>query len=304
MSDDRAMLAAVGAPVMERARLMRWVICAVATLALTPSAFAGDFSILRGSEPTYHWGGVYGGVQGGYTSANVNLAPAAGPDVGEILRVTTIEADEQISQWPVLSNRSPASASVGGFVGYNFEWESIILGAELNYNRVSLSASSDGSLTRSFTDSGNLPTGHHLFYTLNDSAHAALSMSDIAQFRFRAGWEASNFLPYAFAGFAVGRANVSSSATISYSAVDFPDSENPPLVPLYTAADPLTFGPQSQGNTQNNAFAYGVSMGFGTEIALTSNVFVRAELEHIYFAPVDGVQVSVSTARVGAGLKF
>ena len=96
---------------------MRWVICAVATLALTPSAFAGDFSILRGSEPTYHWGGVYGGVQAGYTSANVNLAPAAGPDVGEILRVTTIEADQQISDWPVLSNRSPASASGGGFNG-------------------------------------------------------------------------------------------------------------------------------------------------------------------------------------------
>jgi opacity protein-like surface antigen len=285
---------------MERTRLMRWVICAAVTLAFAPSAFAGDFSILRGSEPTYHWGGVYGGVQGGYTSADIGLAPAAGPDIAYILRETTIETDQQISNWPVLSNRSPASASAGGFVGYNLEWENIILGLELNYNHVQLAASSDGALSRSFTDSGNLPAGHHYLYTVDVAAHAALSMTDIAQFRARAGWEAGNFLPYAFAGFAVGRANVSSSATVSYSAIDFPDSENPPLTPLPNLSVPA----QTQGNSQNNAYAYGVSMGFGADVALTANVFVRAELEHIYFAPVDGIQVSVSSARVGAGLKF
>jgi outer membrane immunogenic protein len=282
-------------------RPMRRVICALVVLALPSSAFAGDFDILRGPVATYRWAGVYGGVQGGYTSSTVKLAPAAGPDISYLLRNQAILLDQQISQWPLLSNRTPSSEGVGGFVGYNLEWENtIILGLELNYNHVSLSASSSGVLpNQGFTDSTNLPAGHHYVYSLTASGQASLSMTDIAQFRARAGWEAGNFLPYAFAGFAVGRANISSTATISYTAVDHPDSEVPALPPL----NPLSFF-GTQGNSQNNALAYGVSMGFGTDIALTANLFVRAELEHIYFAPVDGVQVSVSTARVGAGLKF
>lgn len=280
---------------------MRSVICALALLTLPTSAFAGDFDILRGTVATYRWAGFYGGAQGGYTSSTIKLAPGSGPNISYILRNQAILSDQQISQWPLLQNRSPSSAGVGGFVGYNLEWENtIILGLELNYNRVSLSASSAGGLlNQGFTDSTNLPTGHHYVYDLNATGQASLSMSDIAQLRARAGWEAGNFLPYAFAGLAIGRANVSSTATISYTAVDHPDSEVPPLTPL----NPLSFS-GTQGNTQNNALAYGVSMGFGTDIALTANLFVRAELEHIYFAPVDGVQVSVSTARVGAGLKF
>jgi outer membrane immunogenic protein len=280
---------------------MRSVVCALALLTLPTSAFAGDFDILRGTVATYRWAGFYGGAQGGYTSSTVKLAPGSGPNLSYILRNQAILSDQQISQWPLLQNRSPSSGGIGGFVGYNLEWENtIILGLELNYNRVSLSASSAGALlNQGFTDSTNLPAGHHYVYDLNASGQASLSMSDIAQLRARAGWEAGNFLPYAFAGLAIGRANVSSTATISYTAVDHPDSEVPALTPL----NPLSFS-GTQGNTQNNALAYGVSMGFGTDIALTANVFVRAELEHIYFAPVDGVQVSVSTARVGAGLKF
>ncbi len=125
-------------------------------------------------------------------------------------------------------------------------------------------------------------------------------MSTIAQFRVRAGWGRGNFLPYAFAGFAVGRANVSSSATISYTAVDFPILR-PPLVPLYTAADPLTFGPQFQGNS---TWLYGFTRRrrLGCR-ARATNMFVRAEFEYIQFAQVD-IPILISTARVGAGLKF
>jgi outer membrane immunogenic protein len=50
--------------------------------------------------------------------------------------------------------------------------------------------------------------------------------------------------------------------------------------------------------------AVGVAAGLGTDYALTPNVFVRGEFEYIYFAAVYGVQVSVITGRVGAGVKF
>jgi hypothetical protein len=33
-------------------------------------------------------------------------------------------------------------------------------------------------------------------------------------------------------------------------------------------------------------------------------LFVRGELEYIYFAPVDGIRLSISSARAGVGYKF
>jgi opacity protein-like surface antigen len=170
----------------------------------------------------------------------------------------------------------------------------------VNYNHVWLSSSSTGALTRQFTDSGNLPAGHHYFYTLTSSASAAMSMSDIATFRARAGWQAGQFLPYGFAGLAIGRMSVTSSATVAYSATDFPDSQQPPLTPLPDLVVPA----QTQSNTTGQTFAYGFASGIGVDVALLPNFFVRGEYEFIYFAPVDGVQLNIQTARVGAGFKF
>lgn len=278
---------------------MRWVVCAVFVLAITPPAFAGDM-MLRGSEPVYHWGGVYGGAQVGYTSSEINFGTAASNDIGFILRDAAIEQNEQISQWTVLSSRSPSSAGAGGFVGYNSEWDDLILGLELNYNRVTLKASSADSISRSFTDSTNLPAGHNYFYSATVGAQSSISMQDIAELRARAGWEAGIFLPYVFGGVAVTRANITSTGTVSYTATDEPASEVPPLTPL----PPLAFGPVSQSSGQNNALVYGAAMGVGVDMAVLPNLFIRGELEYTYFAPVDGIHVTLSTARLGAGFKF
>jgi outer membrane immunogenic protein len=283
---------------------MRSVVCALALLTLPTSAFAGDFDILRGTVPTYRWAGFYAGGDFGYSSANVNFGQAAGPDISTILRETAIEQDEQISQWPVLGGDSnPQSMNFGGFVGYNTEWENVVLGLEADYSRVSLTATSSGQLTRIFTDNTNLPPGHNLSYTLTASGQAAVKMTDVASLRARFGWEAGNFLPYAFAGLALSRASVSNSGTVFYTAVDYPDSEVPPLTPLYTTANPLVFGPVTQTSTQTT-MAYGVDAGVGLDFAVSSHVFVRGELEYIYFAPFDGIRLSISSARAGVGYKF
>jgi opacity protein-like surface antigen len=284
---------------MERARLMRWLICAVVVLGLAPSAFAEDFGVLRGPEPTYHWGGFYGGVQSGYSTAPINFSQAASPQIGYILRNTAIEADEQISQWSVLGSDYPYSASAGGFVGYNVEWDNVVLGLELNYNRVSLSASSSGALTRNFTDSNNLPAGHSYFYSVSVGSESSLHITDIGTFRARAGWEVGNVLPYAFAGLAVSHANISTGTSVGYTAVDFVESETPPLTPLPN----LAVGPTGLANA-NGALEYGFATGLGVDVALLPNLFVRGEFEYIYFAPTDGIQVSVTSARVGVGVKF
>jgi opacity protein-like surface antigen len=304
------------------------VIVALTVLTFASPAVAADADILRGSDvfvPTvpaipvappayaarpantrYHWGGVYGGVQAGYSSSVINFNLAAGPQIAYILRETAIEQDHQISGWNVLGSESTGNVGAGGFVGYNSEWEDVILGFEMNYNHVALSASSSGSLTRSFTDSTNLPTGHSYLYNLTVNSQSALAMTDIATFRARAGWEAGNFLPYGFAGVAVGRANVSTTTSVPYTAVDYPLPQVPPLTPLpnlnCNPASVCGDGPLTTG--QNGAFAYGVTTGIGLDVALMPNLFVRGEIEYIYFAPLSGTQVSVASARVGVGLKY
>lgn len=284
---------------MENAAVRR-VICAAIVLACAPNAYAGDFDILRGTVPTYHWGGFYAAGQVGFSSANANFGTATRSEVAFILRNTTINADEGLSNWAVLpSQRSTGAGGLGGFVGYNVEWQDIVLGLEANYNRVSLTTSSSGSESRTFFDSNGLPSGHNYFYNATVSAQSSLHMTDIATFRARAGVEVSNFLPYGFVGFALGRANYSNSANVQFTAVDEPAAQVPPLTPLPS----LAFN-QSQGQAQDSTFVYGVTTGIGTDIGLLPNVFLRGELEYIYFFPVDGIHVTVASARVGAGVKF
>jgi len=280
---------------------VRWVICALMAVAFAPSAYAGDFDVLRGPVPTYRWGGFYAGGQVEYSSANVNFGTATANDVAFILRNTTIEADEGLSQWAVLPPvNSKNGTGVGGFVGYNVEWEDLVLGLEADYNRVSFTASSSGSEERSFVDNNNIPAGHSYFYDATVSAKSELQMTDIATFRARAGWELSNFLPYGFFGFALGRANYTTSASVQYTAVDYPAVTTPPTTPL----PDLDFGPVTQGQSQDGAYVYGFSTGFGTDIGITPNIFLRGELEYIYFFPIDGIHVTIASARVGAGIKF
>jgi outer membrane immunogenic protein len=279
---------------------MRWLICAGALLALTPRAYAGDFDTLRGPMPAYNWSGFYGGGQVGYSTANMDLSGAVGPEVAFILRNTTIEKDQDISGWSVLGSRHPANTGFGGFVGYNVGWESVIFGGEINYNHVSISAASSGGLTRQFTDSGNLPAGHHYFYTTTVQGDASASVTDIATFRTRIGWQADRFLPYGFAGLAVGRMQYSSAASVAYTATDFPDSENPPLTPLLPINQPAI----SDSNAQRQAFVYGFTTGLGVDAAILPHVFVRGEYEFIYFFPLGGIQINVQSARVGVGYKF
>ncbi len=279
---------------------MRSVICAVALLALPTSAFAGDFDILRGTVPTYKWSGFYGGAQGGFSNSTIKFGTAASSQLAFLLRGLAIEQDEQISSWNVMGTHTTSSPGFGGFVGYNMEWENLIVGVEANYNHLSLSQTAGSSLSRSFTDSTALPPGHNFFYDVTVGGSASIHITDIATFRARAGIEEGCFLPYAFAGLAVARANTSTAASLGYTFQDFPDSETPPLAPLPSGS----FGPISTSNAQSNAIGYGVATGLGVDVGLLPNVFVRGELEYVYLAPINGIQASIASVRLGAGLKF
>ncbi len=58
----------------------------------------------------------------------------------------------------------------------------------------------------------------------------------------------------------------------------------------------------SQGRSNN--FVPGWTAGLGFEYRIYAGLFARAEYEHIGFAPIENVNVTVNTARIGLGYQF
>jgi len=298
---------------------MRRLLVALGLMGLLSPAFAADYElpILRGSVPTlpvsstptsyvvgppnppYHWGGVYGGGQGGYSSSAINFANGVGPLVGNILRSSSLAND--VSDWAVLGSSSTASASYGGFVGYNTEWEDVVLGLEVNYNRVSLTSVAKDSITRSFTDNTSAPPNTTYQYDITVTGSSSIHMTDVATFRARAGWDVGQFLPYAFGGLALGRADVAQTASVSGTRTD--TIQNPVSGTTITLPPIPVDLPGPQSDAQQGKFAYGFAAGLGMDVALSSNVFARAEWEYVSFA-INGMMVNTNTFRGGVGIKF
>jgi outer membrane immunogenic protein len=279
---------------------MRSVICALALLAVPTSAMAGDFDILRGSEPTVHWGGIYGGVQAGYSSANMDFSGGVGPLVADAVRSSSLADD--LTGWEVLGAMSTNSVNYGGFVGYNSEWEDVILGFEVNYNRPSLMGDSSSSISRIFVDNTAAPPNTTYQYDMTVSGSSSVHLTDVATFRARAGWEAGRFLPYIFGGLALGRADVLQVADVSGTRTAIVTD---PVSGTTTTNSPTTVNlPGPQTNSQQGMFAYGFTAGIGADVALLQNVFARAEWEYVGFAPIDGTKLTINTVRGGVGVKF
>jgi outer membrane immunogenic protein len=278
---------------------MRIAVIAVTIAVLAQQASAADapFPILRGTQtdeigppPVFRWEGVYGGVQVGGNSAHVDFQDATKSIVGFALRQSTLEAEHRVSEWPVLSGEHTRSASFGGFIGYNTQFEDVVLGIEGNYNHTAFSTSQADSLTRVVT------TADGIAYTTRVTASALMSIKDYATLRARAGWAIGPFLPYAMIGFAFGTADITRTAFVD-------GMQQAPAVDPNPAPPPSFFGPW--GSTESKtAYIYGYSAGGGLDFALTKNIFIRGEYEYVSFSPTLGVRASINTARVGGGLKF
>jgi len=286
---------------------MRRVVVGLAMLGLAQSAFAADLDdALRGSTaPTYHWGGVYAGGQVGYSSANVDFGNGVSSLINFALRNTRVNADLNVSDLTVLGKRDTNSTSFGGFVGYNWEYEEVILGVEANYSRMNVLAAASDQIGRVFPDTNVSP---NYVYDVQVTGKTSIHITDLATLRGRAGWEAGRFLPYGFLGFAVGRADTSSSATVAFCGYDS-------VTPALATSDPI--GCASPGNptgtrvaqspqTQAKAgqFIFGGATGLGVDVAILPNVFLRGEWEYVQFLPINGMHVGINSFRTGAGVMF
>lgn len=279
---------------------MRWVIGALFVLGFAPQVFAADLDILRGAEPVgppsfTNWTGFYVGGDWGYTNDATDFSHATNSLVSYSLRQTTLETDDNVSSWSVLGNASTTTTTPSGFVGFNTQWENLILGLEGDYAYASASATATSSpISRQVSAGGNT-------YDVTVEGSASLRLVDYASLRARAGWIFNNFLPYGFVGFVVGRGDLTRTSLV----FGQENPSSPPVVPCDFALSPscVDFSyPNSQ--SQTNAIMYGGSVGLGLDYALTSHIFLRGEFEYVRFLPLDDVLVTLTSARIGAGFKF
>jgi opacity protein-like surface antigen len=264
----------------------------------TSSASAADlgYDELRGAilddEPVGQpdWSGVYAGAQAGYANANVDFGNATSDLVAHILRDTIIENEAQVSNWTALSDRDARRGAYGAFIGYNSQWDDVVLGFELNYNHSDLEAKSSDQLGRGFVTSDNYT------YNVGIDAQSSVKITDYMTFRGRAGYVIGSFLPYATLGLAVGRANVQRSVAVSADAYDYSGAGRPPL-----SLDP---NPTVLTDNKNNDFTYGLAAGVGLDVLVAQNVFLRGEYEYIRFTSFSKAKADISTVRGAVGVKF
>jgi outer membrane immunogenic protein len=287
------MIASGAAPMRHgiKGRQMRWVICAVFVVGFVPHVFAADLDILRGSEsvgpPSYpNWSGFYFGGHWGYSDTNADFSQSTPPPVTYQLPGTAEVLTNHLNL-PVLGVANQSDMTYGGFVGYDSQWEDLVLGIEGNFSHAAgtLNAPTATPLRAAASDgAGNT-------YTTVFSTTGTLTNLNYAELRGRVGLILGSFLPYGFLGPVVGLADVNLSTNVTGT--------------CNAGSTPTCTGFSFTATTgRNPAIIYGGAIGGGVDYAITPNVFLRGEFEYVRFLWFDQVMVTVASARVGAGIKF
>lgn len=275
---------------------MRRFCCALVVLGwLASPAAAQDFALLRGMQTVgpatfTRWTGFYVGGQFGLSNGSADFSQSTGPGIATALQGTYLEADFAPSQWATLGIGNASAVSFGGFLGYNAQWQDLILGIEANFNRSTLRINApDTPVARDLPKDG---AGNAWSLVLTGTG--SMTTFDSGTFRARAGYVVGDFLPYGFIGMALGIANVSISSTLAGLEWTSGTVGTPP-------STPVSFSGSAGGNME---VLYGFAVGGGVDVLLTPNIFVRAEFEFDQFRPPPDISLWMVTARVGAGWKF
>jgi hypothetical protein len=212
-----------GAP-FRRSQGLRAGLAALTLILMAPAAaVAADLpEFLRGtlSPSNTDWNGVYFGAQIGVANMDTDFGNAASQWVGSNLSNTTLQGQYNVSSWALMPSNTITGQSYGAFVGYNVQWDELVLGFDMAYNHMSslTSSSSAGSINRTVTTSDGT-------YDVNISGQASDQLIDYATVRGRAGYAFGQFLPYVVLGAAVGGFDYTTTANLQVCGPDFPDTE-------------------------------------------------------------------------------
>jgi outer membrane immunogenic protein len=280
---------------------MRLLVRGLLLAGVASPAFAGDIdnSWLRGSSsfpadppPFQRWNGLYGGGQVGADFYGIDFRNVVGTSITTIQGLDANFSGIPLSSFPRLTNMDSKGISYGGFVGYNYQIDDVVLGFELDFNRATLTGSIADVESHSYYVSANSSLYRTTFNVITSASAAAAEYGTI---RVRAGWAYGDFLPYVFAGVSLGQVNTTGSVNVNYLGT---------LVPL-SGTGPATIGGNwTLANINHGKWLAGFDVGLGIDYAVTRNIFVRGEAEYLQLADQNDIRTSVASVRAGAGLKF
>ncbi len=277
---------------MRRLRIVLRSLAIGAAVAVVPpgAAVAGGWldAPLRGSlfDGYALWEGFYAGGHATYVSGGADFSEVSQSAVADALRNASLDGTFSISGLPLFGKSDSNGSGFGGFVGYNWQWDDVVLGLEATYTKSDWSAVSASSI-RQQTTSGTID------HDMTLRASSSIKLIDYTSLRGRAGYATGQFLPYGLIGFVVGRADVATSATVVDTQTN--TSTNPPTVTT-------VIGQGSDG--RSDKFIYGYSIGAGLDVALTPNIFARGEYEHVQFFGLGGLHLYLNNIRAGLGVRF
>lgn len=236
-----------------------------------------DLPILRGSytdgasAPRPNWQGLYVGGQAAYGSITSDRNSST---FNTALESTFVPpAGVPPYTWTALGQAHGTGVGYGGFAGYNWQWDDVVIGLEGNYLHTGLSALTNAT--------GITYAGTPLAVATTTYSSARVNLTDFGSARIRAGYVMGCFLPYAFAGTGFGSQTVQSNIAAT------------------PAPDPL-FGPVS--SRTKTKLVYGYSAGVGVDVMLVGGLFMRAEYE--YQRVTSTIESNINSARLGVGYKF
>jgi opacity protein-like surface antigen len=269
---------------------MRRILLVAAMWGAASAAHAADMPdlpVLRGAftdgltVSRVNWAGSYIGGQVGYGSSDENFNGSTNNMMAALLADTLVESEMHVSSWHLgLGKASQRSTGYGAFAGYNGQWDDVVLGLEISYLHGSFGGTATASEARALTLSDGFT------HSVTATSSSSIDIKDMATFRGRAGYAFGCFLPYMFAGFALGNADI--IQTVRAEDVIYPGA--------------IALMPLTATNAQHNHLIYGYTGGLGFDVNLVGGLFLRAEYEYVRFTAA--VDTSINTARLGLGYKF
>jgi opacity protein-like surface antigen len=273
---------------------MRRFLLAAVMYGAASVAQAADMPFLRGSftdvlsTGTVNWQGAYFGAHASHGASDMNFTNSGQDLLAKLLNNVQLEGQFNISQWPLLSTTHMQNSGYGGFVGYNWQWTDAVVALELNYTHGNFFGANSGSQARSFV----YPTDY--MSAVAASSSASMKVTDYGSLRVRGGYAIDNWLPYGFAGIAMGQANINRRADVGIYSV-YTGAAVPPLPNIGPVAYSLT-------DNANAHFISGFAGGVGVDVMLYAGLFLRAEWEYLRFLTT--VDTTINTVRAGLGYKF
>jgi outer membrane immunogenic protein len=293
---------------------MRWWVCGL-LIAIAFPALAADYddSWLRGSQtvgpspgppPRLYriWTGVYGGAQVGEDWHGVDFRQLPTSQLQNVINQDAIlnsisAALPNMQDLPQINTRGP---SYGGFVGYNWQIDDVVFGAELNANRSALHQSASSTVSRNYiiTSGGNTyaPTN------VTVAGSGTVDMSTYGTIRGRLGWAMGNFLPYMVAGVAFAQVDSSGLVDISYHGKNVTPPNCNVAVPVVIC--PNIGANYPFANVSHGKYELGWDAALGLDYMMTRNVFLRGEVEYLWLGTPNNIRLNTLSARTAVGLRF